>query len=250
MEESRDGLASVVVLTGGGIKSAVAAARYQRDHELILLHVDHGQSSSPSEVKALAMLAASWPKSRLCTTALPPIKYMPSAVRAGTGMVSSADRARSGDEPVGSGLERRGLLPVMLSLAAQTALRFGAGAVVIGVSEYASGEHIGLPGLEADCDSVREALHSFDIMLESLVRPKMRLRVEAPLLDLTLPQIIKLGQRFEVSWERTYSCEKPAGPCGVCTQCQMRARAFLEAAVRDSGIPTPPPLLKPVAVAP
>ncbi len=242
-------MSTVLILSGGGIKSAVAAARYVHEHEIILLHVDYGHPASTAESRALAMLAAHWPKSRLCAATLPPLKHMSSAVRAGAGTVASAESPKKQTDETSQLLARRGLLPTMLSLAAQAAMRFGASSVVVGLSAHASGEHIGLPGLEAGPDACREALHAFDILLETLLRPRTRIRVEAPLIDLTYPQMIKLGQRLEVPWERTITCEAPTGgPCGRCARCRSRAQAFLEAAVRDTAIPIQAPKTNPVAV--
>jgi 7-cyano-7-deazaguanine synthase in queuosine biosynthesis len=242
-------MACVVVLSSGGVKSAVAAARFNRDHDVVLLHVDHGQTASPAEVKSLALLAANWPNARLCTCSVPQLKSMSSAVRAGSGIVA-AEPARPTVDQAGQLLARRGLLPLMLSLGAQAAMRWQAGAIVLGITEHASAEHLGLLGPEAGQGALRESLHAFDIMLESLLMPRARIRVETPLIDLTYAQIVKLGQRFEIFWERTHTCETAGGlPCGNCTPCKARARAFLEAAIRDTAIPLTNPNFKPVGVA-
>lgn len=237
----------IMVLSGGGIKSAVAAARYIREHEVVLLHVDLGHPASTSQAKALAMLAASWPKARLFTTAIPQLKNLSSAVRAGSGLVSSLDPARSKADEAGRVMAERGFLPLMLSVAARGAMQVGAESIVVGASAYVPGEDIGLPGPQAGADALREALHAFDIMFESLLRPQGRIRVETPLIDLTYAQIIKLGQRYGIPWERTYSCQKPTGPCGDCLTCQSRAKAFLEAAVLDPISTTAAVRPKPVA---
>ena len=240
-------MSTILILSGGGIKGAVAAARYVRDHEIILLHVDHGQAASTAESRALAMLAAHWPKSRLCSATIPPIKHMSSAVRVGS-TIQSSDPTRKQSDEAARLLSLRGLMPTIMSLGAQAAMRFGASSVVVGITAHAGGDHIGLPGPAAGPDAIREALHAFDIMLETILRPKTRIRVESPLMDLTYAQIIKLGQRFQVPFERTHSCESPAGgPCGVCEPCRARSTAFLEAAFSDPA--TKPPATKtPVSV--
>jgi hypothetical protein len=179
------------------------------------------------------MLASQWPKARICSTMLPPIKLVSSAVRAGAGTVSSPDPAKAPPAAAGQ-LTQGGLWPVMLSLAAQAALRFNAATVVTGCSAHADGTLLGFPGPEAGPDALREAIHAFEIMLESMLRPRARLAVESPLMDLTYPQILKLGQRFGVPWQRTHTCESPAaGPCGKCNACSHRSRAFQEAGLVD-----------------
>jgi 7-cyano-7-deazaguanine synthase len=233
-------VAAIVVLTSGGIKGAVAAGRYAKDHELILLHIDHGQESAFAEGKALALLAPFWPKTRSLSLSLPEPDHLPS------GMRTSAETA--------SGMSVRGLMPTMLSIAARIALRFGASSVVIGVSAFTPGEHIGLPGPEAGLDARREVLHAFNIMLDALLRPRTRLRVEAPLMDLTYAEVIKLGERFAIPFERTWTCDQ-RGPtrCGRCTSCKARERAFAEAGLVDPIVaamnPTKGAMPKPAATA-
>lgn len=240
-------MSGVVVLSGGGIKGAVAAARYVRDHELTLCHVDHGHAAASAELKALSMLAAQWPTAKLCSVTLPPLKMVSSAVRAGG--VASPDPARRHADDAANLLARRGLLPVMISLATQAALRFRSDIVVLGCSAHVSGEHIGMPGPEGGPDALRESLHACDIMLESLFRPKVRITIDAPLIDLSYAQIIKLGQRLNVPWQRTHSCETPvAGPCGECQACRIRNQAFLEAGVADTSTSPVVGGLKPATV--
>jgi 7-cyano-7-deazaguanine synthase len=230
-------VSTIVILTGGGIKGAVAAGRYAREHELVLLHIDHGQVAAPAQSKALAMLAAFWPNARLCSMVLPQLKHMPSAVRAGAGTVIGNDPTRNKSDEASRLLTQRGLLPTMLSLGAQTALRFGAGSLVVGISAQAAGDHIGLPGPDAGPDARRELLHAFDIMLEAALRPRTRIHIEAPLMDMTYAQMLKLGQRFEIPWDRTHSCEASAGvACTQCVSCRARSQAFLEATIRDPSV--------------
>lgn len=243
-------MSTIVILTGGGIKGAVAAGRYAREHELVLLHIDHGQVASPAQSKALAMLAAYWPNARLCSMVLPQLKHMPSAVRAGAGTVIGNDPARSKSDEASRMLTQRGLLPTMLSLGAQTALRFGASSLMVGLSAHAAGDHIGLHGPEAGPDARREVLHAFDIMLEAALRPRNRIHIEAPLMDMTYAQMVKLGQRFEIPWERTHTCEASAGvACARCTSCQARSQAFLDAAIRDPAAAVVAPAAAPARTA-
>jgi 7-cyano-7-deazaguanine synthase in queuosine biosynthesis len=139
-------------------------------------------------------------------------------------------------------LALRSLMPTVLSLGAQAAMRFGASSIAVGISAHVNGEHIGLPGPDAGPDARREALHAFDIMLEAILRPRTRIHMEAPLMDLTYPQIIKLGQRFEIPWERTHTCDTPAAqPCGICPPCRARTQAFQDAAIRDPVSPAVTP---------
>ncbi len=228
-------MAAIVVLTGGGIKGAVAAGRYARDHELILVHIDHGQDAAPAESKSLAVLGSFWPGTRLLSIAMGDLDHIPIAAQSSAGTVS-ARRSDSvaGDEKTASALCVRGLLPIMLSIGARAAMRFGASNVAVGVSAFAPGDSLGLPGAEAGPDARREALHAFNILLDALLRPRTRIRVEAPLMDLDYPEIIKLGRRLQIPFERTWSCDKfGSAPCGDCPTCKLREHAFAEAGTID-----------------
>jgi len=64
-------------------------------------------------------------------------------------------------------------------------------------------------------------------------------RVQAPLLRLSKAQIVRLGDRLGVPWERTWSCYAGGRrPCRRCDSCRLRARGFREAGRPD---PLEPP---------
>ena len=56
--------------------------------------------------------------------------------------------------------------------------------------------------------------------------------IVAPLIDMTKVEIIQLGDRLGVPWEKTWSCysdggqQKPPVACGRCDSCQLRLAAF------------------------
>jgi len=62
-------------------------------------------------------------------------------------------------------------------------------------------------------------------------------RIHAPLLQLGKTDIIRLGARLGVDFGLTSSCYDPGpagAPCGRCDSCQLRARGFAEAGLRDT----------------
>ena len=66
------------------------------------------------------------------------------------------------------------------------------------------------------------------------------IRVLAPLLRWSKAEIVEAGERLGVPWALTLSCydpvpspEGPPRPCGHCDACQLRAKGFAEAGVRD-----------------
>lgn len=63
-----------------------------------------------------------------------------------------------------------------------------------------------------------------------------RMRIHAPLIELTKAEIIQLGSRLGVDYAMTLSCYQPdpAGKaCGVCDSCRLRREGFGAAGVDD-----------------
>lgn len=62
-----------------------------------------------------------------------------------------------------------------------------------------------------------------------------RVRVRAPLIELTKAQVIGLGYQMDVPYELTWSCYKGEElHCGTCPTCRARKQAF-----NDVGVPDP-----------
>lgn len=236
---------TAMILSGGGIKSAVTAARYAKDHEIILLHVNHGQPAATRESVALDRLVQNWKNARVVRATLPHMIQLR----------ASADGDRPGNEgqvsrgivgsmsgvgaptPVGS----KGLLPVLCGLGLQAALGYRATLLALGLTKRDDATHIGLASVETRPDLRREFLHAFNMMSETLLRPRT-LKLEAPLVDLELHEVLLLARRFQLPLEHTWSCDKPAThPCNQCDACRARAQAFAHVGFPD-------PLLSAVTV--
>lgn len=232
-------MSSILVLSGGGIGSAVAAARFARDHSLTLLHVDYGQAAAVAEHRALVAQMPSFAQTRLMRLTLPHVLELNrgSVEHAKPGVVHSpvrgADNVRHEDISTGS---LRGLFPVLLSVGFQAALRIGAEALVVGVTR-GSATHVGLPGADQAGDLRREFFHAFATACDALLGKNRAVGIEAPLLDLTPAQVAQLGLRLEAPLTHTWSCMAAgAGPCQRCAGCNQREAAF-------SAIGRPDPLL-------
>lgn len=233
---------TVVILSSGGIKSAVAAAHYAKDHELIFLHVNHGQAAATRESAALDRLVQGWKSARVVRATLPSLIQLRTTTA--TDRTSSEGQVSRGivgsmsgvgtPTPVGT----RGLLPVLCSLGLQAALGYRATLLALGLTKRGDATHIGLAPIETRPDLRREYLHAFNIMSETLLRPRS-LKLEAPLVDLEHHEVLLLARRFQISLEHTWSCDKPAThPCNQCDACRARAQAFSQAGIPD-------PLLSP-----
>ena len=68
-----------------------------------------------------------------------------------------------------------------------------------------------------------------------------RIRIQAPLIEMTKAQIIERGQALGVNYSRTHSCYAPGpdgGACGRCDACLLRKKGFAEAGVPDPTVYT------------
>ena len=56
----------------------------------------------------------------------------------------------------------------------------------------------------------------------------------APLIDLKKTEIVQLGNKLGVPWEKTWSCYAGGDrACGVCDSCYLRLAAFAELGLQD-----------------
>ena len=226
----------VVAMVRGGIKGAVAAATYAGDHELVFVHFKHGQPAVHRQATALKKLCQAYPGARLVSVdGSTTVEVDPAQPRAPGGGLSAdvkvADRlARPGD--------MRGIIPSVLSAGFRIAVRLGAAHVVTGISQTMDeAQQASVPG-EGMPDHRREFLHAFDIMAQTSVSSKVNVSIQAPLMDLTYAEMLRLAVRLQVPLEATWTCELgDSAPCGRCGHCLARQSAFTEAGVTDPGQP-------------
>lgn len=227
-------MATAVILTGGGIKGAVTAGRYAVDHDLLLVHIQYGQRSAAAEASAINQLAETWSSATVLTLPLPHVSAMdkrlmtePNSPRAG--VHKNIDKASA----LSAGA-LRGLMPVIITVGVQCALRVGASIVATGLSRFGDAAHLGLPDASSAPASRHEMLQALNHLAHSLSRSSLKITVDAPLMELPLSQIIKLGRRFNVPLERTRSCTgDKTQACGACEPCRIRADAFAKARLAD-----------------
>ena len=220
---------NIMVLSGGGLKSAVVAARCLADGHVIFVHVNYGQRSAAAEVQSLRTLATHF------QTASPLELETPHALQIQQ-RLSGPDGPRAAASPTGvvgthalSPSTLRGLFPVLLSIGAQAAWRIGAAKLLTGVSRLTDGAHLGLPGPETHPDYLREFIQDFTIATETFGL-RSALTVEAPLADFTYDDFARLAVHLNVPIELTWSCLAGGHePCGLCLGCTTRGRALATA---------------------
>jgi 7-cyano-7-deazaguanine synthase len=65
-------------------------------------------------------------------------------------------------------------------------------------------------------------------------REGQAIRIVTPLINLKKTEIIELGNKLGVPWEKTWSCYAGGDvACGVCDSCRLRLAAFAELGLKD-----------------
>ena len=119
---------------------------------------------------------------------------------------------------------------IMLSLALAWAEVMGCGDIFVGVNAV---DYSGYP----DCRP--EFIAAFEAMANLATKAAvegMRLRIHAPLIDLTKAEIIRTGQALGVDYGLTVSCyqaDEAGRACGACDSCRLRREGFAAAGEPD-----------------
>jgi len=218
-----------VLLLSGGLDSytAGAIARAEGD-ELYALTVRYGQVHA-AEIDAARRVATALGVVKHLELDVPLSKFGGSAL-VGDGEIPK-DRALDSSDIPSTYVPARNT--VFLSLAMAWAEVVGAGAIVIGVNAL---DYSGYP----DCRP--EYLRAFEQLASLATKAGVgghRLRIVAPLLELSKADIIRRGLSLGVNYGLTLSCYDPTPhgrPCGRCDSCRLRARGFQEAGATDPSL--------------
>ncbi len=232
-------MAKIVAMATAGVRSTVAAALYAEGHEVVLLHVDYGQPVAKAQRTSLRAIADGFANARLLTVSLPHISEI-DRYPDGLGEARSELARRSVGEGAGlSPLALRGLWPLLWSTGVQCAARIGANIVCTGMSDAPVGDREA-GSAESDVAGLgRSFLHAYNIMLESALARGRGVRLEAPLMDVSFPDTVRLAARYHVPLEKTWSCSDSAThPCGGCARCRARMDAFADAGLSDPLVET------------
>jgi 7-cyano-7-deazaguanine synthase len=220
-------VSTILALASGGIKSAVAAGRYALEHEIVLLHVDYGQASAGIERRHLGAMAEAFPSGQVVGIELPHVRALDRRTRV------AADASPT-DADTLSPLAMRGLMPLLVATGLQCAVRTGASALVVGLTEVSAEVSSLLASADGQPGRAHEFVQTADMMFEAALPEKHRINLEAPLIDVTYGEAIKLAVRFHVPLENTWSCAGPGPrPCTKCSACRARQEAFSEARLLD-----------------
>ncbi|MEK6675909.1 MAG: 7-cyano-7-deazaguanine synthase [Planctomycetota bacterium] len=219
---------TALVLAGGGIKTAVVAARLAKEHQLLMLHIDYGQPSREMEYQSVQRLAASFPTAKVSTMDI-----------SKAGLASGSVHAARDKTNVGSIVEDQGLgglFPTLLSLAFKPIHQIGTDNIAVGLSRFADHSHLGFAHGEGGSVRLREFVHAFNMVLDALSTSKRRVQIDAPLINLSYLEIVKLADRFQLPVANLWSCWGAGpGPCGHCGGCLQRSKAIAQSVISVSG---------------
>jgi 7-cyano-7-deazaguanine synthase len=120
---------------------------------------------------------------------------------------------------------------VFLSFALAWAEVLGTSDIFIGVNAL---DYSGYPDCRPEYIAAYERMAN--LATKAGVDGRQRLRINAPLLDLTKAEIILRGTKLGVDYALTSSCYDPGEngrPCTQCDSCRLRAKGFADAAIAD-----------------
>lgn len=117
---------------------------------------------------------------------------------------------------------------IFLSFALAYGEIIGAERVYIGVNAL---DYAGYPDCRPD---YIEAMQSVFRLGTKQGREGQAVAIVTPLIDLRKTEIIQLGNKLRVPWEKTWSCYAGGDlACGACDSCQLRLQAFAELGLKD-----------------
>lgn len=217
-----------VVLTSGGMDSAVTVAIAAQTHDVALLHATYGQRTAVRERRAFEAIADHY---RVGDRLVLDLSHL-SAI--GGSALTDADAALETYDPAttGQGAIPRSYVPFrnanLLSAAVSWAEALGAEAVYIGAVEADSS---GYP----DCRAT--FLEAFEAAADLGTRPDTHIAIRAPLIELSKADIVRRGVELDAPLHLTWSCyQAEERACGVCESCGLRLKGFA-----DAGHPDPIP---------
>ena len=224
-------MASTVILASGGINSTVAAARAKQEGDIHLLHIDYGQKPADPQRAAVRMIADSL-GGDFTSLELPHVNAI-ATLKKQTGAGTNREQNLR-QQTLESVSQIPSLITVMIGVATQLAHRVGAGAIHVGTSELADEiENQTAPG-KGTPDHRRDMFYLHNLLLEQLQKTKTPIKLDAPLIDQSRGDIIKLGERYKAPLDLTFSCHNGReARCGSCPSCVARTKAFKEAEIAD-----------------
>jgi 7-cyano-7-deazaguanine synthase len=219
---------AVVLLSGGLDSATVAAIAASEGFAVNALSFDYGQRHR-WELEAAKRVAQSL---RVANHRIANIDLRVFGGSALTGEIE-VPKGRSGAEmshgiPVTYVPARN---TIFLSFALAWAEVLGAEDIFIGVNAL---DYSGYPDCRPEFIAAYEAMAN--LATKAGVEGRQKLKIHAPLIELTKAQIIERGLELGVDYSLTSSCYDPdenGAPCGQCDSCFLRQKGFRENGTQD-----------------
>lgn len=217
---------AVLLLSGGLDSATVGAIAKSQGFEIYALTVTYGQRHL-AELDAALRVATSLGVTDHRFVAVGLDQLGGSALTADIDVPKDRTESEMQDIPITYVPARN---TVMLAIALGYAEVTEANDIFVGVNAV---DYSGYP----DCRP--EYIRAFEAMAALATKAGVEgnpVRIHAPLIDLTKPEIIETGLRLGVDYAETHSCYDPdeAGrACGRCDACQIRLAAFASLGMDD-----------------
>ena len=218
---------AVVLVSGGLDSSTVLAIARDAGFAISALTFDYGQRHLVELEAAARVIAANDIRDHRCIS-LPPAVFAGSALTDDLAVPKAGDVADIGDGIPVTYVPARNTL--FLAYAVAYAEVIGAQDIFIGVNAL---DYSGYP----DCRP--EFVAAFEAMANLATKAAVegaRLRIHAPLIEMTKAEIIQRGHDLGVDYALTHSCYDPVpsgAACGACDSCLLRANGFADAGLND-----------------
>jgi len=222
-----------VVLLSGGLDSAVTLAWMRASgFRCAALSFDYGQRHRV-ELECAARVAQSLGVNDHRVVPVDLRAFGGSALTADIAVPKDRDIAAAHDIPITYVPARN---TIFLSMALGLAEVIGSRDLALGVNAL---DYSGYPDCRPEFVQAFERLANLATKagVEAMAAGTAGFRIHSPLLQLSKTAIIRLGARLGVDFGLTSSCYDPrddGAPCGHCDSCQLRARGFAEAGLRDA----------------
>ncbi|MBP8985327.1 MAG: 7-cyano-7-deazaguanine synthase QueC [Syntrophobacterales bacterium] len=218
-----------VVLTSGGVDSttAMAVAR-EEGYELYSLTFGYGQRHAV-ELDAARRVAEAFGAKEHLLIRLDLRKIGGSALTADIPVPKSRTGGEMRQEIPVTYVPARNT--IFLSYALAWAEVLEAPDIFVGVNAL---DYSGYP----DCrpEYIRAFEEMANLAIKAAVEGRFRVKIHAPLINLSKAQIILKGKALGVDYSLTHSCYDPSPEgkaCGRCDSCLLRKKGFREAGVED-----------------
>ncbi len=224
---------AVVLLSGGIDSSTVLAVARNTGYEPYALSFRYGQRHAV-ELAAAGRVAAALGAVRHVVADIDLRVFGGSALTDDAiGVPHHASAADLGKEIPVTYVPARNT--IFLSFALAWAETLAASDVFIGVNAL---DYSGYPDCRPEYIAAFEQMA--DLATKAGVEGRQRLKIHAPLIDLTKAQTIELGLKLGVDYGLTHSCYDPVGgrACGSCDSCLLRARGFAQLGLTDPALGT------------